>query len=141
MISVCARVHACTDTQVHVEEFKDKTNTDLTQGAPLLNLCGSVLYPRWFFVPSPLCRVRGGHQVVSPVSADPVSSEEFTGFKSIHSLLEEEEEEEEPPRILLYHGKGAALERAVGEGPLGKIILLFGAGGVFVFRLGLTGDL
>nr|XP_048315964.1 PWWP domain-containing DNA repair factor 3A isoform X2 [Myodes glareolus] len=35
---------------------------------------------------------------------DPVSSEEFTGFKSIHSLLEEEEEEEEePPRILLYH--------------------------------------
>ncbi|MEJ1269732.1 melanoma associated antigen (mutated) 1 [Cricetulus griseus] len=35
---------------------------------------------------------------------DPVSSEESTGFKSIHSLLEdEEEEEEEPPRILLYH--------------------------------------
>ncbi|XP_041525695.1 PWWP domain-containing DNA repair factor 3A isoform X1 [Microtus oregoni] len=39
-----------------------------------------------------------------PEEADPVSSEEFTGFKSIHSLLEEEEEEEEePPRILLYH--------------------------------------
>ncbi|XP_021030686.1 PWWP domain-containing DNA repair factor 3A isoform X2 [Mus caroli] len=35
---------------------------------------------------------------------DPVSSEESTGFKSTHSLLEEEEEEEEePPRILLYH--------------------------------------
>ncbi|XP_052020648.1 PWWP domain-containing DNA repair factor 3A isoform X2 [Apodemus sylvaticus] len=37
---------------------------------------------------------------------DPMSSEESTGFKSIHSLLEEEEEEEEeeePPRILLYH--------------------------------------
>lgn len=48
---------------------------------------------------------------MSPVSADPVSSEEFTGFKSIPSLLEEEEEEEEePPRILLYHGKGTALE-------------------------------
>lgn len=41
-----------------------------------------------------------------PVSADLVSSEESTGFKSIHPLLEEEEEEEEePPRILLYHGK------------------------------------
>ncbi|CAO2641471.1 PWWP domain-containing DNA repair factor 3A [Lemmus lemmus] len=38
-----------------------------------------------------------------PEEADPVSSEEFTGFKSIHSLLEEEEEEEEPPQILLYH--------------------------------------
>ncbi|XP_051028978.1 PWWP domain-containing DNA repair factor 3A [Acomys russatus] len=34
---------------------------------------------------------------------DPMSSEESTGYKSIHSLLEEEEEEEEPPRILLYH--------------------------------------
>ncbi|XP_076415519.1 PWWP domain-containing DNA repair factor 3A [Peromyscus maniculatus bairdii] len=35
---------------------------------------------------------------------DLVSSEESTGFKSIHPLLEEEEEEEEePPRILLYH--------------------------------------
>ncbi|XP_029338631.1 PWWP domain-containing DNA repair factor 3A isoform X3 [Mus caroli] len=39
-----------------------------------------------------------------PEEADPVSSEESTGFKSTHSLLEEEEEEEEePPRILLYH--------------------------------------
>lgn len=86
--------------------------------------------------------------MVSPVSADPVSSEEFTGFKSIHSLLEEEEEEEEePPPILLYHGKGAALKRAssgLGSLPckaLHKAILLFGAGRVFVFRLGLTGDL
>lgn len=84
--------------------------------------------------------------MVSPVSADPVSSEEFTGVKSIHSLLEEEEEEEEePPRILLYHGKGAALESS-GRGSLPcealhKAILLFGAGGVFVFRLGLTGNL
>lgn len=84
--------------------------------------------------------------MVSPVSADPVSSEEFTGVKSIHSLLEEEEEEEEePPRILLYHGKGAALESS-GRGSLPcealhKAILLFGAGGVFVFRLALTGNL
>lgn len=84
--------------------------------------------------------------MVSPVSADPVSSEEFTGVKSIHSLLEEEEEEEEePPRILLYHGKGAALE-SNGRGSLPcealhKAILLFGAGGVFVFRPALTGNL
>ncbi|XP_051033359.1 PWWP domain-containing DNA repair factor 3A isoform X1 [Phodopus roborovskii] len=62
---------------------------------------GAVSSPRSWCGEATMLRSAGDSDKAE--EADPVSSEESTGFKSIHSLLEEEEEEEEPPQILLYH--------------------------------------
>lgn len=116
------RTQGCTNTKTWRNFLKkDKPNSDHRVHCTLVEFCsGSVLCRGRPFVPSPY---RGEvidinrHQV--PVSADPVSSEESTGFKSTHSLLEEEEEEEEePPRILLYHGERVLHLRTVGKGPI-----------------------